>query len=168
MGAAMLRRLLPERIDNDYRGHPIALWVFYPVALVTLGRSLVHMFLADGGAQSIATIPLDAMTPNGAAAVILIFALWGLSQLLLGLVYVLVLWRYRALLPLMYLLLLVEYVGRLGLGAWKPMETLATPPGAIGNFVVIALGAAMLVLSLRPGREDPGDVRAEPAPGHYR
>ena len=151
----MLDRLFPKRIDNDFRGHPIALWVFFPVTIVTLGRSLVHMFYADGGAQSIATIPLDAMSANGAAAVILIFALWGLSQLLLGLIYLAVLWRYRALLPLMYLLLILEYGGRIGLGIWKPMQTLETPPGGPGSLVFVVLGVAMLALSLWPGREAP-------------
>ena len=157
----MWRRLFPERVDNDYRGHPIALWVFVPITLVTLVRSLIHMFFADGGAQSIATIPLDAMTPNGAAAVILIFALWGLSQLLLGLLYVVVLWRYRALLPLMYLLLLAEYAGRFLLGTWKPMQTLETPPGAPGNFVFVAVGAAMLALSLWHRSAAPGKLGAD-------
>ena len=148
----LLERLFPKPLDNDYRGHPLALWVFFPITLLTLGRSLLHIFLADGGAQSIATIPLDTMTRNGAAAVILIFALWGLSQLLLGLLYVVVLWRYRALLPLMYVLLIVEYVGRFALGRWKPMETLDAPPGATGNYVLVALAVTMLALSLRPGR----------------
>ncbi len=156
----MLDRLFPRQLDNDYRGHPIAFWVFFPVTIVTLGRSLVHMFFADGGAQSIATIPIDAMTQNGAAAVILIFALWGLSQLLLGLIYVLVLWRYRALIPLMYLLLIVEYAGRLGLGMWKPIQTLETPPGGPGGLVFIVLGATMLAFSLWRRSEAPGEELA--------
>ncbi len=42
------------------------------------------MFAPDGGAQSIATIPLDSYTANGADTVILIFSYWGLSQLIIG------------------------------------------------------------------------------------
>ena len=145
----MLERLFPKRLDNDYRGHPLALWLFVPITIVTLVRSCIHIFAPDGGAQSIATIPLDAMTENGAAAVILSFALWGLSQLLLGLVYVVVLWRYRALVPLMYVLLFLEYAGRLALGRWKPIMTLETPPGATGNFVMIGLSLVLLALALR-------------------
>jgi hypothetical protein len=145
----MLDRLLPTRPDNDYRGHALALWVFVPITLVTLVRSCIHVFRADGGAQSIATIPLDSYPQAAAAAVVLIFALWGLSQLLLGIVYVVVLLRYRALLSLMYLLLLVEYGGRAALGAWKPIETLARPPGARFNGVMIALTGVMFALSLR-------------------
>lgn len=149
MLAPVLDRLLPPRIDNDYRGHPLALWLFFPITLVTLLRSGIHVFAPDGGAQSIATIPLDAMTQSSAAAVILIFALWGLSQLLLGFVYVAVLWRYRALLSLMYALLIFEYAGRIALGFWKPMQTLERPPGAMGSLIFLALGVTMLGLSLR-------------------
>ena len=144
----MLDRLVPPRLDNDYRGHPLALWLFFPITLMTLVRSSIHIFAPDGGAQSIATIPLDSFTSNGAASVVLIFALWGLSQLLLGFVYVVALWRYRALLPLLYLLLCLEYAGRLGLGLWKPMTTVETPPGAT-LVVLIPVSLVLLALSLR-------------------
>ncbi|MBJ18304.1 MAG: hypothetical protein CL933_02660 [Deltaproteobacteria bacterium] len=153
----MSNRLLPTRIDNDYQGHPIALWFFAPITLLTVGRSLVHIFVPDGGAQSIATIPLDRMTSGGAEGIVLLFALWGLSQLLLGLLYVAVLIRYRALLPLMYLLFTVEYGGRFLIGRWKNIVTVETPPGETANVVFPVLGLVMLVLSLRfrPGRDDP-------------
>jgi len=44
------------------------------LTVITIGRSLAHIFLPDGGAQSIATIPLDSFTTNGEATVIHIFA----------------------------------------------------------------------------------------------
>jgi len=125
----MLERLFPTNKTNTYRGNPIAKWVFVMLTLVTIARSLVHMFASDGGAQSIATIPLDSFTANGADAVILIFALWGLSQLLIGIIYGIVLWRYQALIPLMYLLMIFEYGIRIVLGAIKPIETTGTHGG---------------------------------------
>ena len=151
----MLDLLFPRHADNDYRGHPIALWVFVPITVITLVRSLIHVFALDGGAQSIATIPLDTMTQGGAQGVVTMFALWGLSQLLLGFVYVTVLWRYRSLLPLMYLLLLVEYAGRLAIGAMKPIAVLETPPGATMNPIAIVLALVMLFLATREGRPAP-------------
>lgn len=148
----MLERLLPKQLNNDYTGSPIARWVFVVITIITIARSLVHMFAPDGGAQSIATIPLDTFTDNGAATVILMFALWGLSQLLVGVIYVVVLWRYRALIPFMYLLLFVEYAMRILLGALKPIETVSTAPGAIGDYILVPLALVMLVLSLRDRR----------------
>jgi len=144
----MPSRLLPERPDR-YEGHPIVLWLFIPITLVTIGRSLVHVFKHDGGAQSIATIPLDAMTQGGAAAVITVFALWGLSQLLIGVFYLIVLVRYRGLIPLMLLGILVEYAGRYLIGELKPLATAETPPGVVGNYVMMAAGLVLLGLSLR-------------------
>jgi hypothetical protein len=147
--ATMWNRVLPARLDNDYQGHPLALWVFVLITLMTIVRSLIHIFLPDGGAQAIATIPLDGMTRGGAEGVVTVFALWGLSQLLMAFVYLATLVRYRTLLPLMYLLIIVEYVGRALIGLWKPIPTIETPPGAVVNLVYPVLGAAMLVLALR-------------------
>jgi len=49
----------------------------------------------------------------------------------------------------MYLLPVVEYVGRLMIGVTNPVVTLETPPGATANLVFTGLGMVMLVLSLR-------------------
>jgi len=148
----MLDRLFPRSLDGGYRGHPVARWVLVVLTAITLGRSCVHIFFPDGGAESIATIPLDTFSPSAAGAVVTIFALWGLSQLLLGLVYAVVLWRYAALIPLVYLLFVLEYVGRLLIGLAKPLETLERPPGAIGSLVFSVLGVGMLVAALRERR----------------
>jgi len=145
----MLDKLFPQPVTNDYRGAAIAKWSFVAMTLLTLGRSLAHIFLPDGGALSIASIPLDEFTVNGAAAVIHIFAEWGLSQLMFGLLYVLVLWRYSALIPLMWLFILIEYSGRLLLTIAKPLELHGTAPGAVGNYIFIPLALIMLVLALR-------------------
>ena len=66
--------------------------------MVTIVRSCIHIFKDDGGAQSIATIPLDSYTDAGAATVILIFAYWGLSQLMFGLLQAIVALKYNCLL----------------------------------------------------------------------
>jgi hypothetical protein len=75
-----------------------------------------------------------------------------LSHLLLGLFYLIVLWRYQSLIPLMYLFIFVEYTVRLLLTFAKPLETHGTAPGAIGNYLIIPLALFMLVLALMPRR----------------
>ena len=117
--------------------------------VVTIARSFAHIFLPDGGAQSIATIPLDDFTSSGATVIIGMFAQWGLTQLMFGLLYVIVLWRYQSLIPLMWLFILLEYSGRLFLGFYKPFETVGQAPGGIGNLIFPALAIIMLVLSLK-------------------
>ena len=87
----MLERLLPEQVTNHYGGHVLAKWVLAALTLMTIGRSLAHMFAEDGGAQSIASIPLDTYSAGAGNVVITIFALWGMSQLIIGVLYALVL-----------------------------------------------------------------------------
>ena len=65
---AMLEKVFPDVVNNDYEGSQ---WVFWMLCLFTgfsIFRSFVHIFKFDGGAQSIATIPLDKW-PSEAADV---------------------------------------------------------------------------------------------------
>lgn len=118
------------------------IWVF---TLVGITRSLLHIFLPDGGAQLIATIPLDSYSVEAQQVIIGMFAFWGLSQLLSSLVYVYILLKRKEWLPFAWLLLLIEYASRWMIGQFKPFETVSTAPGAIGNYVFIVLSLAMLI-----------------------
>ena len=141
-------KVLPEEITNNYEGRKIALYFFYLFTILTVVRSLIHMCAPDGGAQTIATIPLNTFTNEGASTVILIFSLWGLSQLIMGIFYVIVSWRYKSLIPLMYLFIFIEYLMRLILGALKPIKTSGTAPGAIINFIFPPLVIILFLLAL--------------------
>jgi hypothetical protein len=145
----MIERIFPMQVPNSYTGRAVAKWVFVAMTVLTIGRSLAHIFLPDGGAQSIATIPLDTFTASGATVVVGMFAQWGLTQLMFGLLYLIVLWRYQSLIPLMWLFIFFEWTGRLLVGLAKPMETVGTAPGAIGNLILPVLAMIMLVLSLK-------------------
>jgi hypothetical protein len=92
---------------------------------------------------------LDQFTPEGAASVVSMFAFWGLSQQLLAVIMVLVALRYRSMIPLMYLLILLEYGGRTAIGMIKPLALSGIPPGAIGNLVFILTAMVGLVLSMQ-------------------
>jgi len=141
----VIERLLPRTVDGNYRGHKIAATVFVVVAMVSLGRSLAHLLAPDGGAGSIAGLDLTA----GGANIIFAFGLWGLAQTLYAIVQLLVAFRYRTLIPLMFLLLIVETAGRIAIGIAKPPVILHTPPGGPANYVVLPLAVVMLALSLR-------------------
>jgi len=144
----MIETIFPNEAANRYQGKALAKRVFIAMTVLTIGRSLAHIILPDGGAQSIATIPLDDFTSSGATVIIGMFAQWGLTQLMFGLLYVLVLWRYQSLIPLMWLFVFFEWTGRLLLGLMKPLVTAGTAPGAVGNFIFPVLALVMLILSL--------------------
>ena len=141
-------KLLPDVIDNQYHGMKIAKYAFWLILAATIVRSLIHIFAADGGAQTIATIPLDSYPAEAAAAVILMFSYWGLSQLLMGFVYLGVSLKYQSLIPAMYVLLIFEYAMRFIIGQVKPIVTTGTAPGSIGNWIMVQDYIVILVLSL--------------------
>ena len=144
----MLNRILPAHIDNRYRGHPLGLWLFVPIALMKVSQSLTHLLKHDGGAQSISTIPLDTYPASAAQNVIGLFARMGLEQLLLASIFVLVLVRYRALIPLMYLFIVAHFVGGKIVAQFKPL-VLAGTSGVSTPFLIIAiLSIVGLILSL--------------------
>lgn len=145
----MLGMIFPKQATNDYRGALIAKWIFVAMTILTIGRSLAHIFLPDGGAQSIATIPLDDFSSNGAKVVIGLFAQWGLIQLMFGLLFLIVFWRYQSLIPLMWAFIFFEWTGRLLVGLAKPLETVGTAPGMIGNLIFPVLAIIMFVLSVK-------------------
>ena len=143
--------LLPKQVDNRLRGSQIPLYVFALYAVISTVRSCIHLLAPDGGAGSIAGMDLNV---SGASAIVFAFALWGSAQLLLAFVQLLVVLRYRALVPLMYLLLAVEILLRMFVGASKPVSFTHTPPGAVGNWVVLPLALLMLVWCLWSGSRD--------------
>lgn len=150
----MLRKIFPHQVDNTYSGHKLGLYFFFLITLVTIGRSCVHIFAADGGAQSIAAIPLDTYSQGGAEAVIFIFAQWGIAQLMVGFIYLLVAWRYRRLIPLMYVFLFFEWSSRIALGFFKSIETAGVAPAAIAQLVLVLLIPVMFFLSTRQANVD--------------
>jgi hypothetical protein len=141
--------IFPKHIDNTYTGHPIALYAFYLITAITIIRSLIHIIAPDGGAQSIATIPLDTYSIESANTVIFMFGLWGISQLLLGILFLIIAIRYRALIPLMYIFIFTEYSLRLILGFFKPITLTGVAPGGIGNYVFIILSILLFILSMK-------------------
>ena len=144
----MLNRIFPKRIDNQYRGHKLAIWFFVPISFMKVAISLVHIFFADGGAQSISTIPLDTYPAGAAQNVIALFSRMGLDQLLLGLLFVVVLIRYRAMIPLMYVLIFVGYIAEKGIVYMKPLSTTGTFGASTPALVLTILSIGGLVLSL--------------------
>ncbi len=148
-----MNKILPNTIDNEYRGATVAKWFLWPFMLITLFRFIAHTLFVDGGAQSIASIPLDQFSDSAASVVINIFAQWGLIQLFLALGYLLTLIKYKSLIPLMYLIIITEGIGREVLGIVKPMQIANTPPGVYVNYVFLAFGVVMFILSLKESKK---------------
>lgn len=140
----MLEIAFPARVESGGPACGLPVWVFMLIAVVSTVRSCIHLLAPDGGAGSIAGMDLSVA---GAPGIIFAFALWGSSQLIYALIQLAVAFRYRALVPLMYVLLILETLLRMLVGQMKPVSFAHTPPGAIGNYVMLPLAIAMLALS---------------------
>lgn len=146
----MLTRIFPKEIDNRFRGNPLALWLFVPIVFVKLAISLAAIFTADGGTQSADGIPLDTFPAAAAQAVIGVGAFLGLADLWLALLFVLALVRYRALIPLMYALIVADFIAHKAIGFMKPIARMAgTASGSYVTWTLFALSVIGLVLALR-------------------
>ena len=141
-----MRRFLPGRpAEVDVPSLPR--WFAAACLVVIVVRSLIHMFAADGGAHSIATIDTSVA---GGSNIIAIFGQWGAIQLLLALLLWTLLIRYRGLTALVLLTLLLEPFLRALAGHLKPIDTVGTAPGAALNWVVVPVLAVLLWMALCP------------------
>ena len=145
----MLDQLLPQHLDNTYRGHRLAVWLFALVVFVQAGQGLMSIFNGYYAASSPDAIPLDTYTGGAAETVVSLFALLGLLRLVICFLCVLALLRYRAMIPLMFTLLLVEYLSRRLVLQLLPIVRSGTPPGSVVNLGLLAVMIVGLVLSLR-------------------
>jgi hypothetical protein len=144
----MLHRLLPPIVDNRFHGHPAAVWLFVPLVFLKLALGTAHMLRADGGAQSVSRMPLDTYPEGAAQNIVALMARMGLEQFLLGALFLVVLLRYRALIPLMYAAMVLHFVGARLVGAMKPLAVAGA--SGVGNMhlLIAALAAVGLVASL--------------------
>ena len=141
-------RLLPRVFDNTFRGHRLALWLFGIILLMKTAIALGTVFNGRTAAQTADGIPLDSFGAAGAAAVVALFAIWGLAQLVITMIGGLALLRYRAMVPLMFALILFEHVMRRVIFVVLPIPRDGAAPGFAINMTLLAVMGVGLVLSL--------------------
>jgi hypothetical protein len=144
----LVNRIFPPHFDNDYRGHKLALWLFGVIVFMRLGMSLSTIFNGRKTAISADGIPLDTFTPAGAQTVVSIFALLGLAIFVICLLCILVLVRYRSMVPVMFALLLLQSLGGRLILWFLPFVRTVRMPGFYVNLVLLALMIIGLALSL--------------------
>ena len=145
--------LFPSRLNNRYEGSKIALYGLYPIFAMYIFRSLVHFLAENSGLVGIATIkqfPItDGLNPNN---IIYLFAsLLGATQVSLIIVLLILFIKYKNLIPLIYLICILDQCLRLISGYLHPLGEdyyINTPPGIISNIPVLLYLILMFYLSL--------------------
>lgn len=145
----MFNQLLPRHFDNTYHGYKPALWLFALVVFMKVAMSLNSIFNGYPVATSADGIPLDTFPSGAARTVVSLFALLGLSHFMFCLLGILVLVRYRSMIPFMFGLLLLESLSRRLILQFVPIVKTGTPPGFYVNLGLLAVMIVGLALSLR-------------------
>lgn len=145
-----IKVIFPEKADNSYSGSKAAAIVFLLIAIIGTVRSCIHFLAPDGGAGSIAGMDLSVA---GAEGIIFAFSLWGSAQLLYAIIQLVIFFRYKSLIPFMYLLIIIETFMRMIIGHMKPVHFAHTPPGQISNYIMIPLCIIMFILSVKGCKE---------------
>lgn len=144
----MLDELLPKRLDNQYRGNRLALWLFGLVVALKSAQSLSIILNGYSTARDADGIPLDSFTPAAAQTVVAVFAQGSLWRLFFCFVCVLVLVRYRSAVPLMFALLALNYLAAQLLMKFVPLPRVGGPVGPVVNLILFVLMLVGLGLSL--------------------
>ena len=150
----LINKILPETINNDFNGSKIALYGFYPILAMMIFRSLTHFLSESAGLVNIANInilPLiDGIDPNN--LVYLFASLWGASQLILTLLIIVIFLKYKSLLPLLWIILIIDILFRFVAGSIHPLTEeyySAVPPGRLSQVPLLIYGTLMFFLSIR-------------------
>jgi len=147
-------KLFPSDLNNQYKGSKLVQYGLYPIFAIYVFRSLVHFLAENSGLVGIATIkefPIsDGLNPNN---IIYLFAsLWGATQVSLTIVLLILFIKYKNLIPLIYLICLLDQSFRLISGYLHPLGEdyyINAPPGVISNIPILVYLLFMYYLSLR-------------------
>ena len=139
-----IKELLPKN-PTKFEGFRAVRIVTAIYLLVMVVRSCIHLFAADGGAQSIAGIDTSV---EGGDNIIAIFHQWGAIQLILAVLLFVLFFRYPGFTPLILLTLALDPVMRFIAGQMMSLTTTGTPPGEALNAAAFYLLALLFIASL--------------------
>lgn len=142
--------LLPPSTNPAYRGAAVSAWFLVLAGVATVVPGCIHLFLPDGGAGVIAGIDLSGPQAH---TIITVFAWFGALQIPHGLAELVIGLRYRTLVPLFLVLILVER-GLMAVDGWVLKGAGGHhPPEHYASLAMVVLTLLFLALSLRPGRD---------------
>jgi hypothetical protein len=151
----ILNKIFPATADNHFKGYKISLWGFIAFMILMTWRSIIHMLFEQHGVHEIANFSVISGDPDPMLVIYRFFSLWGFAQLIFCLVCWVVIFRYRSLIPFMYLLWLFEWSFRtFGYPlirediALQGIYTVGVTPGVVGAPFITFILVILFILSL--------------------
>ena len=140
-----MKKIIPDTIENRIPNNKFVYYFTWLLVAFNFFRSLEHIFNEDGGAESIAGIPLESYSSEATNNIISIFAQWGFSQLVLACILLLVVLKMREFIPLMLLIIALENILRGAVGLYKPLILGDAPPGAVSPIIGLVTFAVFFI-----------------------
>ena len=142
----MLRRVFPASIDNDYRGYRVAVWL---LGLLLLGKALAAVNAMDLNPywnnrevlRGVYGIPIATFSATAATTAALLYARWGVSHLMLTVLGFIAIARYRAMIPLLYLLIATEFVA---MHIFAELTSIVSAGGASAPMPLVGIAVALI------------------------
>lgn len=146
----MLRRLFPVRLDNEgYRGQVAALWLFAVFLFIRAAMGINGSINTRSVATGADGIVVEGLGAAAAETILSLFRSLSLAQLPLVAIGVFALWRWRAMVPFLFLVLFADQLVRRLVALASPVaRTDAASIGTWINLAILALLFIGLVLSL--------------------
>ena len=159
----MLDRIFPARLDNGYRGSWLGLGIFVIAMAVKALQGVMSVIDTRHTAITADGIPVDSFRAAAQQEVLTMFALLGMWLVVLPALSAIALIRWRAMIPLLYLVLIAEQLAaRLIVSLYTPASAQAGHPiGFYVNLGILAVTLIGFLLSLRERRS----ARANAASG---
>ena len=149
----MLQRIFPKQFDNNYRGLWTAVWLFVPLMLVKTLQGVESAINARETLVRADGIPVDQYASGAAETVVALFALLGMYVLIIPLQSLIVMVRYRSMIPFMYFCFIVVQIGARVLNTINPIARPEGPPiGFTVSLILFALTLIGFALSLQDRR----------------
>ena len=153
----MIERIIPKQANNNYLGSPLAFYGMILFVLLMIFSAYMHFLQPQYAANKIANIIVFESTPDPNQIIYMAFSLWGLQQTSFVIFNVIILFSYRNLIPLMYLLWIFTWLMRpLVVGQLYPLTpeyTTGITPGIAGLPVILSYLLIMLLMSLRQPKD---------------
>ncbi len=133
--------------NNNYLGSKISLYYLVVLACMFTFRGCVHYFAPDGGSGIIAGIPIETYPEGAVQTIINAFGVYGIYHLIEAVLAWLIIFRWRAMIPLFLLFVMATQALGVVLVTVKPLPVI--PPGQIVVYVLLPLSALAFFLSVK-------------------
>jgi hypothetical protein len=144
----MLNRIFPRQFDNDYRGHWLGIALFILVIALKAVQGVNSIMMTHQVMTTADGIPVDSYGPAAAAAAMSMFALLGMYLLVLPIIGLVALIRYRTMIPFLFVMLLLVQLSSRILQTVNPIERIAEPSmGYAGHPIGFWINLAILTVT---------------------